>query len=117
MAFDDFLTHRATISTLKVGVGAAGDATRTPVVVADGVPCLVRPRSATFSAFQAAKDDARQSEIDSRIYFAGDPLAPGSALSTRHRIEVDGVAYAIVRVVDVHQRGEQLQVDALREGP
>lgn len=117
MAFEDFLVHSATISILKVGVTSSGGADRTPTVVAEGVPCLVRPRSGTYSAFQAAKDHARQSEIDSRIYFAGDPLAPASAISTRHQIRVGGVVYSIVRVIDVHGLGRQVQVDATREGP
>lgn len=115
MPLDDFLRHSATISRLPVRQTAAGGADRTdPAPIADGVPCLVRARSAVLAALAGRRDDARAETIDARIYFAGDPLAASGGLSTGHQITVDGAAYAVRGVVDVNSMGRLLQVDAER---
>ena len=115
MALADFLRQAATISLLPVGRTTAGGADRTePEVLAENVPCLVRPRSSALEAFGARRNDARAERIDATIYFAGDPLAPDAELTTRHRITVAGVDYAVRGPQDPNSLGRLLQVDCER---
>lgn len=55
-------------------------------ILASGVPCLVNTRSASLSAFGGAREDARASIFDTRIYFYSDPTPSG--FTTRMRITV-----------------------------
>lgn len=115
MPLEDHLRQSATIRRLPVRQTGAGGADRTdPQPLADGVPCLVRARSAVLAALAGRRDDARAETIDARIYFGTDPLAASGGLSTRHQVEVDGAVYAVRGVVDVNSMGRLLQVDAER---
>lgn len=118
---EDFLLQSATI-TAEAAVGstppltALGGVNRSGAwaVVADGVPCLVRPRSSYLAAHGSARDDARRNVEAVTIYFAADPLAESGGLNTRCRITVDGVVHAVQGVINVNSLDRLFQVDCER---
>jgi len=118
---EDFLTQSATIS-VEASTGsvppqtALGGANRSGAwpVVADGVPCLVRPRSSFLAAHGLARDNARRNVETATIYFAADPLADSGGITTRHRITVDGTVHAIQGVINVNSLDRLFQVDCER---
>lgn len=112
MPLDDLLRQLADVLLIPPGQSGSGGVDRTgdPVPIAEGVPCLVRP----LSALRFARNDQDAEAIDSRIYFAGDPLAPGGELTARHEIRVDGVFYRISGSINVNSMGRLLHVDCER---
>lgn len=89
--------------------------------VASGVPCLINTRSAALSAFSGAREDARASVFDTRIYFSSDPTPSG--FTTKHRITVtqagNGEAvtlgvYAVKNPTNPNSMGRIFQVDCER---
>ena len=116
MSLASLLRQRATILRPPVSQTTAGgpDRTGAAAVLADGVPCLVRPRGASLLAFLGRRDDQRAETVDARIYFAGDPLAPADELTARCRIVVDGRTYSVNGVSDVNSMDRLLHVDCER---
>lgn len=112
MPLDDFLRQIADVlEAPRAQTGSMGvDRTGEPVPLAQGVPCLVRP----LSALRFVRNDQDVEAIDSRIYFAGDPLAPGGELTARHELRVDGVHYRISGSIDLNSMGRLLHVDCER---
>lgn len=119
MALEDFLVQRAKITTeapegVSVPQDALGGADRSQewIVVANDVPCLVRPLAKSVFK-EASGDDRRGSVINARIYFARDPIQSG--LSARHRIVVDDDTYAVQGTgVDPNSMGRIFQVSGER---
>lgn len=109
MALTDFLRQSATILVEPTppprdrigGVNRSGAWT----VLAESVPCLVRPLSAGVQP----QDDARRNVVLYRIYFAFDPVAGG--IGTRHRIVVDGQTYAVTGVINPNSLDAIIHVD------
>jgi len=107
----NLLVQTAAIDVETSAPGAApqdalGGADRTSwTALVPAVPCLVRP----LSASQQVRNEARGEFVDTRIYFAGDPVNGG--LSTRHRIRVGGATYHVKGAVDANSMGRLLHVD------
>lgn len=107
----------------EVGQTALGGADRSDadwIAVATAVPCLVSPSG---SSLERDRNDARENVIEAVIYFRCDPLAPGAALGTRHRVTVTSTrtpdpvvlgVYAVTGVVDPNYLGRLFEVSCER---
>lgn len=107
MALADFLTQSASIQVeapTRDRLGGANRSAPWPTII-DGVPCLVRPLSASLQT----QDDARRDIVSYRIYFDSDPCPTG--ISTRHRIKVGSTTYQVTGVINANSLGQIFQVD------
>jgi hypothetical protein len=126
MPLEDFLNSMCNV-TAEAPTGqfppqdAVGGADRSDanwVGVAQGVPCLVRPRSSHLEAMPG-RNDARMNVVDTRVYFAADPVPGG--LNSRNRIVVTSCPdpaligiYAVQGVIDPNGMGRLFEADCER---
>lgn len=106
MAFENFLTQRATIKSLSAGRDSSGGVTNSWTTIHTNVPCLVRP----ISGGVMREEEKDGSMATHAIMFSG-----RYSLAANNQVYVDGFVYNVLKCRDWNSLAHHTTVECTLE--